>query len=79
MIRHEGQRVEGYEVLLGGNLEGETKSRIARKIGVKVPSDKLVSYVSDLINAYKADNLGQKRFKDYLSILHADVVVEETE
>ncbi len=79
MIRHEGERVEGYEVLLGGNLEGETKSRIARKIGVKVPSDKLVSYVSDLINAYKADNLGQKRFKDYLAALEPVGAVSDDE
>ena len=66
MIRHDGQRVEGYEVLLGGNLEGTSKSRIARKIGVKVPATQLVSYVGQLINDYKADNLGQKSFKDYL-------------
>lgn len=79
MIRHEGERVEGYEVLLGGNLEGETKSRISRKIGVKVPATGLVSYVGQLINDYKADNLGQTRFKDYLSVLHADSVVEDSE
>ena len=79
MIRHDGQRVEGYEVLLGGNLEGTSKSRIARKIGVKVPATQLVSYVEQLINDYKADNLGQKSFKDYLSILHADSVVEDSE
>ena len=79
MIRHEGQRVEGYEVLLGGNLEGEKGSRISRKIGVKVPATALVSYVGQLINDYKVDNLGQKRFKDYLSVLHADSVVAEEE
>jgi sulfite reductase (ferredoxin) len=79
MIRHEGERVEGYEVLLGGNLEGETKSRISRKIGVKVPATGLVSYVEQLINDYKADSLGQSRFKDYLAVLHADSVVEDSE
>ena len=78
MIRHDGQRVEGYEVLLGGNLEGTSKSRIARKIGVKVPATQLVSYVGQLINDYKADNLGQKSFKDYLSVLQpAGAVAEE--
>jgi len=79
MIRHEGERVEGYEVLLGGNLEGATKSRISRKIGVKVPATGVVSYIGQLINDYKADNLGQTRFKDYLSVLHADSVVEDSE
>ena len=53
MIRHEGERVEGYEVLLGGNLEGITKSRISRKVGVKSSATGLVSYVRKLINDYK--------------------------
>jgi sulfite reductase (ferredoxin) len=79
MIRHEGERVEGYEVLLGGNLQGEKGSRISRKIGVKVPATGLVSYVGQLINDYKEDSLGQSRFKDYLSVLHADSVVTEEE
>jgi sulfite reductase (ferredoxin) len=78
MIRHEGERVEGYEVLLGGNLEGTSKSRIARKVGVKVPANGIVSYVEQLINDYKADNLGQERFKDYLAVLQpAGAVTEE--
>lgn len=79
MIRVDGERVEGYEVLLGGNLEGATKSRISRKIGVKVPATGLVSYVEQLINDYKADDLGHKRFKDYLAVLHSDNVVEDSE
>ena len=70
-IRHEGQRVEGYEVLLGGNLEGEHKSRISRKIGVKVPANQLVSYIERLINDYEKDNLGHETFKDYLKVLEA--------
>ncbi len=77
MIRHEGQRVEGYEVLLGGNLEGTSKSRIARKVGVKVPANGIVSYVEQLINDYKADNLGQDRFKDYLAVLQPAGAVEQ--
>ncbi len=77
MIRHEGQRVEGYEVLLGGNLQGESNSRIARKIGVKVPATQLVSYIEQLINDYKVDNLGQERFKDYLNVLHINNLSED--
>ena len=79
MIRYNGERVEGYEVLLGGNLEGTSKSRIARKIGVKVPATGLVDYVGQLINDYKTDNLGQKRFKDYLAVLEPVGVEEDTE
>jgi sulfite reductase (ferredoxin) len=77
MIRHEGQRIEGYEVLLGGNLEGTSKSRIARKTGVKIPANAIVSYVEQLISDYKADNLGQDRFKDYLAVLQPVGVVAE--
>ena len=79
MIRHEGERVEGYEVLLGGNLEGTSKSRIARKVGVKVPANGIVSYVEQLINDYKADNLGQETFKDYLAVLEFSGVSEDAE
>ncbi len=78
MFRYEGERVEGYEVLLGGNLEGTAKSRLSRKIGVKVPANQMVSYVESLINDYKSDNLGQKTFKDYLSVLQpAGAVADE--
>ena len=80
MIRVDGQRVEGYEVLMGGNLEGTANSRIARKVGVKVPATELVTYVEQLINDYKVDNLGQKTFKDYLAILQpAGAVVEDND
>jgi hypothetical protein len=79
MIRHEGERVEGYDVLLGGNLEGTSKSRIARKIGVKVPSTGVVDYIEKLINDYKTDNLGQERFKDYLAVLQPVGSVEDSE
>src|SRR5690606_5471452 len=79
MMRHEGERIEGYEVLLGGNLEGTTKSRIARKVGVKIPATQVVDYVGQLINDYKQNSLGQKRFKDYLAILEPVGSVEEAE
>ena len=79
MIRHEGERVEGYDVFLGGNLEGIAKSRLSRKTGVKVPATGLVSYVGKLIEDYKADNLGQKTFKDYLAVLEPAGAVEDSE
>ena len=79
MIRHEGERVEGYDVFLGGNLEGIAKSRLSRKTGVKVPATGLVSYVGKLIEDYKADNLGQKTFKDYLAVLEPAGATEDSE
>jgi len=68
----EGNRVEGYDVLLGGHLEGSAKSRIARKAGVKVEASKVVDFVTDLIAKYKADNLGQPSFKEYLNVVELD-------
>jgi len=62
-----GKRVEGYDVLLGGQLQGEKGSRIAHKTGVKVEASKLVDFVGDLIYSYKADNLGQNSFREYLN------------
>ena len=68
----EGNRVEGYDVLLGGHLEGSANSRIARKAGVKVEASKVVDFVTDLIAAYKTDNLGQASFKEYLNVVELD-------
>lgn len=65
----EGNRVEGYDVLLGGQLHGASGSRIARKSGVKVEASKLVCFVGDLIASYKTDNLGQDSFRNYLNIV----------
>jgi len=65
----EGKRVEGYDVLLGGQLQGVEGSRIAHKSGVKVEASKLVDFVCDLISSYKADNLGQDSFRDYLNVV----------
>ncbi|WP_198305093.1 nitrite/sulfite reductase [Arcobacter vandammei] len=67
MIRHEGQRVEGYDVILGGNLEGSVKSRIARKIGIKVPSTGVVDFIIGLVNEYIKDNKGKSNFKEYVA------------
>jgi sulfite reductase (ferredoxin) len=42
------------------------------------PANGIVSYVEQLINDYKVDNLGQERFKDYLAVLQpAGAVTEE--
>jgi len=68
----EGNRVEGYDVLLGGHLEGSSNSRIARKAGVKVQATQVVDFVTDLIAKYKADNLGQPSFKEYLNVVELD-------
>jgi len=67
-IRDENKnRVEGYDVILGGQLHGEKASRFAHKTGVKVSADKLVDFVGDLISSYEKDNLGELSFKEYLN------------
>lgn len=67
MKNEEGNRVEAYEVLLGGHLQGASKSRIAHKTGVKVQASKVADFIVSLVEAYKEDNLSQNTFKDYLN------------
>lgn len=67
-----GKRVEGYDVLLGGQLHGAKGSRIAHKTGVKVEASKLVEFVGNLISSYESDNLGQKSFREYLNIIELE-------
>jgi sulfite reductase (ferredoxin) len=67
-VRDENKnRVEGYDVILGGQLHGIKGSRFAHKTGVKVTASNLVNFVGDLISSYKDDNLGQTSFKEYLN------------
>ena len=76
-MRYEGERVEGYEILLGGNLQGDN-SRLSQKIGVKVPSSKVVDYIVSLVEDYRKDKKGAIRFKDYLaSIEPANSVTDD--
>ncbi len=63
----DGNRVEGYDVLLGGHLQGEKGSRIAHKAGKKVQATQVVDFITDLISKYKADNQGYGTFKEYLN------------
>lgn len=60
-----GNRVEGYEIFFGGNLQG-TSSTLAQKIGVKVTAVKVVEYLVDLVEEYqKRDDFNT--FKEYLN------------
>lgn len=68
----QGNRVEGYDVLLGGHLEGTSNSRIAHKTGIKVEASKVVDFIENLIKSYKENNLGQNTFKDYLNIVELE-------
>ncbi|WP_072681784.1 nitrite/sulfite reductase [Arcobacter sp. LA11] len=68
----EGNRVEGYDLILGGHLEGTKDSRIAHKTGIKVEASKVVDFIINLIESYKKDNLNQTTFKNYLNIVELE-------
>lgn len=63
----EGKRVEGYEVFYGGNLKGEKDSTFAKTTGIKIAQDKVLDFLSDLINEYIKDNKNSNTFKEYIS------------
>ncbi len=60
-----GDRVEGYEIFFGGDLQGSS-SKLAQKIGVKVPASKVVDYLVNLFDDYKNDK-SISSFKEYLA------------
>jgi sulfite reductase (ferredoxin) len=62
----EGNRVEAYDVLIGGHLQGEAKSSIAEKTGFKVEASNLVEFTSGLINDYEKSKDTYNTFKEYL-------------
>ncbi|OCL84476.1 nitrite/sulfite reductase [Arcobacter porcinus] len=65
MIRDENKnRVEAYEILFGGNLQGSSSS-LSKKIGVKVPATKVVDYIVGLVEDYKTKDEFDT-FKEYL-------------
>ncbi len=46
-----GESVAGFEVLLGGNLEGD-KSKLGEKMKLKIKNDKVNSFVESIITKY---------------------------
>lgn len=61
--------VEGYEVILGGQLYGVKESKFAHKTGVKVTDKDLPSFIGRLIESYNENNLDQSSFKNYLKVV----------
>ena len=69
-VRDENKnRVEGYEVILGGQLLGVEESSFAQKTGVKITAKELPSFIGKLIQSYNEDNLAQNSFKKYLNTI----------
>lgn len=60
----DGNRVNGYELLLAGHLEGE-KSQFAQKTGIKVTYEDAPILIENLINEYK--NSGISTFHEFVT------------
>ena len=59
----DGQTVTGFELILGGNLEGN-QSTFGEKTGIKMTPEKVNSVVENIITAYIAS--GQTNINNYL-------------
>jgi len=62
-VKHEGATISGFELIVGGNLEGE-KSKFGGKTGLKFIPDDAPKIVEDLINEYKNSNF--ENIQDFL-------------
>ncbi|RXJ95168.1 ferredoxin--nitrite reductase [Malaciobacter molluscorum] len=65
--RVDGERVDAYDIQLGGHLQGTQKSKIAISTKVKIPATEVPSFLEKLINDYESDSLGTANFKEYLT------------
>jgi len=62
-LKHEGQSVNGFELIVGGNLEG-SKSQFGMKTGLKFIPQDAPQVIENLINEYKSSN--NKSFQSFL-------------
>lgn len=75
LMRDENKdRVEGYEIFFGGNLQG-TASTLAQKIGVKVPATQVVDYLVGLVEDYKTKD----EFDTFREYLNASIPISNTD
>lgn len=61
-VKQNGELVSGFELILGGNLEGEVSS-FGRKTGIKFAADDTFGVVESIIESYGASHY--KNFYDY--------------
>ncbi|MDQ1263924.1 MAG: hypothetical protein QG559_925 [Campylobacterota bacterium] len=62
-VKHNGELVSGFELILGGNLEGE-KSNFGKNTGIKFIADDAINAVENLINSYLSSH--HKSFYEYV-------------
>jgi sulfite reductase (ferredoxin) len=61
-VKHNGELVSGFELILGGNLEGEGSS-FGRKTGIKFAADDTFGVVESILESYQVSHY--KNFYDY--------------
>ncbi|MBE0513974.1 nitrite/sulfite reductase [Sulfurimonas sp.] len=61
-VKRDGESVSGFELILGGNLEGD-KSSFGRKTGIKFAADDTFMVVESIIESYQGSHY--KNFYDY--------------
>ncbi|MCK9472538.1 nitrite/sulfite reductase [Sulfurimonas sp.] len=61
-VKHKGETVSGFELILGGNLEGD-RSNFGRKTGIKFISKDAFKIVESIIESYRSTHY--KNFHDY--------------
>lgn len=66
-VEQDGKFASGFELLLGGRLEGE-RSRFAKKSGIKFVSDDACGVVEGLLQRYIES--GHKNFHEYVSKIY---------
>lgn len=63
-VKHGGESVSGFELILGGNLEGK-KSGFGKKTGIKFVADDAIRIVESIVESYQVSHY--KNFNDYAS------------
>ncbi|MBW6488282.1 nitrite/sulfite reductase [Sulfurimonas sp.] len=61
-VKRNGESVSGFELVLGGNLEGD-KSSFGRKTGIKFAADDTFRVVESIVESYQGSHY--KNFYDY--------------
>jgi len=68
------EKVDGYDIYLGGTLRGESGSSFGVKSGIKVSATNVKNFVTGLIGDYELDNKNASNFNEY-----AKIIVKELE
>ena len=65
-LKHNGETVSGFELIVGGNLEGE-KSSFGKKTGIKFTAEDAIMRVEGILESYI--NSAYENFQDYAEVV----------